>query len=280
MSFAGLRVLSLESRRAKEIEAMICRLEGNAFVAPSVQERALEDHGAAVRFVERLESDEFDLMLCMTGAGLAFLRDVVAAHMSVERLAAGLRRVTIVARGPKPVPLLRAMNVPVHVVVPEPNTWKEIVEVIAARPERRIAIQEYGRPNLEMNAALERLGARVTPIAIYRWELPDDCAPLREAVRRLAAREVDVVIFTSSIQLDHLLEVARDLGIDDEVLRVLRNDIAIASVGPVMTASLEAHGLSADIIPNHPKMGPLVKAASESAATVLCSKRAQLNQTD
>src|SRR6516225_7057795 len=104
MSFAGLRVLSLESRRAKEIEGMIRRLEGEAFVAPSVQERALEDHGDAVRFVERLESDEFDLMLCMTGAGLAFLRDVVAAHMSVERLAAGLRRVTIVARGPKPVP--------------------------------------------------------------------------------------------------------------------------------------------------------------------------------
>jgi len=280
MSFAGLRVLSLESRRAKEIEAMIRRLEGEAFVAPSVQERALEDHGDAVLFVERLESDEFDLMLCMTGAGLAFLRDVVAAHMSVERLAAGLRRVAIVARGPKPVPLLRAMNVPVHVVVPEPNTWKEIVEVIAARPERRIAVQEYGRPNLEMNAALERLGARVTPIAIYRWELPDDCAPLREAARRLAAREVDVVIFTSSIQLDHLLEVARDLGIDAEVLRVLRNDIAIASVGPVMTANLEAHGIHADITPNHPKMGPLVKAASDSAATVLCSKRTRLNQTD
>jgi uroporphyrinogen-III synthase len=280
MSFAGLRVLSLESRRAKEIEGMIRRLEGEAFVAPSVQERALEDHGDAVRFVERLESDEFDLMLCMTGAGLAFLRDVVAAHMSVERLAAGLRRVTIVARGPKPVPLLRAMNVPVHVVVPEPNTWKEIVEVIAARPERRIAVQEYGRPNLEMNAALERLGARVTPIAIYRWELPDDCAPLREAARRLAAREVDVVVFTSSIQLDHLLEVARDLGIDDEVLRVLRNEIAIASVGPVMTANLEAHGIRADIIPNHPKMGPLVKAASESAGTVLCSKRTRLNETD
>src|SRR5215472_8850742 len=219
MSFAGLRVLSLESRRAREIEAMIRRLEGDAFVAPSVQERALEDHRDAVRFVERLESDEFDLVICMTGAGLAFLRDIVAARMPVERLAAALRRVAIVSRGPKPVPLLRALSVPIHVVVPEPNTWKEIVEAVAARSERRIAVQEYGRPNLEMNAALERLGARVTPIAIYRWELPDDCAPLREAARRLAAREVDVVIFTSSIQLDHLLEVARDLGIDAEVLR-------------------------------------------------------------
>ena len=273
MSFAGLRVLSLESRRAKEIEGMIRRLDGDAFVAPSVQERALEDHGDAVRFVERLEADEFDLVICMTGAGLAFLRDVVQTHMPVERLAAALRRVSIMSRGPKPVPLLRAMNVPVHVVVPEPNTWKEIVAAVMVRPERRIAVQEYGRPNLEMNAALERLGAQVTPIAIYRWELPDDREPLREAARRLAARTIDVVIFTSSIQLDHLFEIARELGIETQVLEALRDDVAIASVGPVMTATLEAYGIPADIIPNHPKMGPLVKAASESAAAVLCSRR-------
>jgi len=278
MSFAGLRVLSLESRRAKEIEGLIRRLDGDALVAPSVQERALEDHGDAVRFVERLESGEFDLVVCMTGAGLAFLRDVIATHMPVERLAAALRRVTIVSRGPKPVPLLRAMDVPVAIVVPEPNTWKEIVAAVAERPERRIAVQEYGRPNLEMNAALERLGAQVTPIAIYRWELPEDREPLREAARRLAARELDVVIFTSSIQLDHLMEIARDLGIEAQVREALREHVAIASVGPVMTATLEAYGLPADIIPNHPKMGPLVKAAAELAASVLCVKRTPLDQ--
>src|SRR5579885_2012710 len=98
MSFAGLRVLSLESRRAVEIESMIRRLEGDAFVAPSVKERALEDRGDAVRFVYRLEAGDFDLVICMTGAGLAFLRDAVSAHIPVERLAAGLRRVTIIAR--------------------------------------------------------------------------------------------------------------------------------------------------------------------------------------
>lgn len=258
---------------------MIRRLEGDAFIAPSVQERALEEHRDLVDFVERLEADEFDLLVCMTGAGLAFLRDVVAMHMPVERLACALRRVTIVSRGPKPVPLLRAMNVPVHIVVPEPNTWKEIVEAVAARPERRIAVQEYGRPNFEMNAAIERFGAQVTPVAIYRWELPEDREPLREAARRLAARAVDVVIFTSSIQLDHLMEIARELGIETAVREALRDDVAIASVGPVMTATLESYGLAADITPNHPKMGPLVKAASESAAAILCSKREGFQRT-
>jgi uroporphyrinogen-III synthase len=125
-----------------------------------------------------------------------------------------------------------------------------------------------------MNAALERLGAKVTCVTIYRWELPDDLAPLHEAARRLAARECDVVLFTSSIQLDHLLDVSRVMGIEAAVQSALREDVAIASVGPVMTATIEGYGLKADIVPNHPKMAALVRAASDSAAEVLARKRA------
>ena len=191
MPFDGLRVLSLESRRAKEMDALVSRFGANSFVAPSVAERALEDHAEALRFVERLEANEFDLVVFMTGAGLVFLRDVVSAHMPVERLAAALRRAAIVCRGPKPVPALREMDVPIHVVVPEPNTWKEIVEAVAARPERRIAVQEYGRPNLEMNAALERLGATVSPSPSIAGSCPRIDSLFGEAARRLAARTID-----------------------------------------------------------------------------------------
>ena len=80
-----------------------------------------------------------------------------------------------------------------------------------------------------------------------------------------------MVLFTSSIQLDHLLEIARDLDIEEQVRAALREDVAIASVGPVMTATLESYGLTAGIIPNHPKMASLVKAAAESAAVVLAA---------
>lgn len=273
MPFAGLRVLSLESRRAKEMEALIRREGGDPFVAPSVQERALDDHGDAIRFVERLEAGEFDMVIVMTGSGLAFLRDQVAAHSSAERLGAALRRVNIVSRGPKPLPILSEIGARAQIVVSEPNTWKEIVEAVAARTERRIAVQEYGRPNLEMNAALEKLGASVTPVVVYRWEIPADVGPLQAAARLLAERQFDVILFTSSIQLDHLMMIAAALGVQPLVTQSLREYTAIASVGPVMTASLEAAGLQADLVPVHPKMGALVKVASEMAAAVLARKR-------
>jgi uroporphyrinogen-III synthase len=273
MSFAGLRVLSLESRRAREMETLIARHGGVPFVAPSVKERGIEDHHVALRFVEQLESGEFDMVICMTGVGLTFLKEVIAAHMPVARLGAALRRTTILSRGPKPLPVLRSLDVNVDFVIPEPNTWKEIVQAVALRKERRIAVQEYGRPNQEMNEALAAIGAAVTPIALYRWELPDDRGPLREAVRRLASHQVDVVLFTSSIQLDHLFEIARELDAEAPVRRALAQEVLIASVGPVMSSALEAYGLPPHVVPVHPKMGSLVKAAAEQSAALLAADR-------
>jgi uroporphyrinogen-III synthase len=275
MAFEGLRVLSLESRRAKEMETLIVREGGAPFVAPSVKERAVDDDEAAFHFVEQLEAGAFDMVICTTAVGLNLLKDTVAKQMPVERLSAALRRVTIVSRGPKPVGVLKSLGVPIHIIIPEPNTWKEIVEIIAPRDERNIAVQEYGRPNVEMNRALEALGATITPVALYRWELPEDLGPLREAVRRLAGRECDVVLFTSSIQLDHLLEIARSMDLEPKVHHALANYVAVASIGPVMTAALIAQGRPPDIIPKHPKMWSLVKAASEEAASVLAAKSRQ-----
>ena len=40
----------------------------------------------------------------------------------------------------------------------------------------------------------------------------------------------------------------------------------VASVGPVMTAALESHGVTPRIIPKHPKMASLMKAAGDAFA--------------
>ena len=273
MPFDGLRVLSLETRKGADIEKLIARQGGIPTVAASVRERPLDRHAAIDRLLDGLDRNEFDMVVCMTGVGLAFLRDVVAAQGALDRLVDGLRRVTIVSRGPKPVAVLRALEIPIHILIPEPNTWREIVAAVAPRSERRIAVQEYGRPNLEMNAALENLGATVTPVAIYRWELPQDTAPLRAAARALAANRFDVALFTSSIQLDHLMLIAAEEGIEPQVRDALAKHAVIASIGPVMNDALSAHGFTPDIVPDHPKMGNLVKTAAERAVQAVEAKR-------
>jgi uroporphyrinogen-III synthase len=82
------------------------------------------------------------------------------------------------------------------------------VAKVAERAERKIAVQEYGKPNPHMQRALQNLGAQVSSVSLYRWQLPDDVDPLRKAAHRLARDEFEIVLFTSSIQLEHLLEIA------------------------------------------------------------------------
>ena len=91
----------------------------------------------------------------------------------------------------------------------------------------------------------------------------------RQAARELALGNFDVVLFTSSIQLEHLLQIALEENCRDEVLKSIRDDVAVASVGPIMSATLLEHGLTPDIVPFSPKMGALVKAAAEGLDSAL-----------
>jgi hypothetical protein len=45
---------------------------------------------------------------------------------------------------------------------------------------------------------------------VYGWALPEDMGPLRAAIDRLAAGEVEVALFTSAHQVDNLFRVAAD----------------------------------------------------------------------
>jgi uroporphyrinogen-III synthase len=272
MPFDGLRVLSLESRRSTEIELLIRKQGGNPFVAPSVEERPLEDHSDAFRLLKELEAGAFDMLVLMTGTGLAFWRDVIATQYSLTRADEALRRVKLLARGPKPSSILRPLGISPDITIPEPNTWREIVDAMRNRPERRVAIQEYGRPNANLTEALTALGIKTETFALYRWVLPSDTKPLREAARRLADRQFDVVLFTSSVQLEHLLQIASEENCRDEVLQSL-HEAAVASVGPIMSATLAEYGIHPDIVPGSPKMGALVKAAADESATILSVKQ-------
>jgi uroporphyrinogen-III synthase len=153
------------------------------------------------------------------------------------------------------------MEVSPSLVAPEPNTWREVLAVTEGRPERRIAVQEYGRPNPELRQGLESRGAVVTTVRIYQWKLPEDAGLLREAARRLAAGNFPVVLFTTSIQISHLMQVAEDQGIAQPVLEGLRKSF-IASIGPTTSEALEEFGLEPNLEPSHPKMGFLVREAA------------------
>jgi uroporphyrinogen-III synthase len=276
--FAWLRVLSLESRRAPEMAKLIANYGGVPIVAPSMREVPLESNTEALAFGRTVVSDGFDVVIFLTGVGTRALARVVETIYPVSQFVAALQKTAVVARGPKPVAALKEMGVPVTLAVPEPNTWRDLLRVLdenkATLPVqgRRVAVQEYGSSNADLLAGLAQRGANITRVPVYQWALPEDTGPLRKAIEKIARGEVDVALFTTSIQVVHLLQVAAEMNLEKDVRGAFAR-IVVGSIGPVTSEALREHEIEPDFEPSHPKMGILVNEAARGAAEMLARKR-------
>ena len=277
-SFNGLSVLALESRRAREIAKLIDNLEGVPIVAPSVREVALDSNQEALEFARNLAVGLVDMVIFTTGVGVRALVSAIESVCSREQLARRLNDVIVVARGPKPTAALVELGVRVSLTVPEPNTWRELLANLDENKRtfplarRRVAVQEYGVTNPELSAGLAERGAIVTLVNVYHWALPENLAPLEQAIESIIRGDVHVLLVASSVQIRHLFEVAGRMKKAD-LLHEALSGVVITSVGPLTSEELRGRGLSVDIECTHPKMGFLVQEAAERAPELLKAKR-------
>jgi len=274
----GLRVLALESRRATEMAKLIENYGGRAIVAPSMREVPLESNIEALEFARALSGQSFDVVIFLTGVGARLLAKVAESIYPREQFVAALRRIHAVARGPKPVAVLKELGVPVTLAVPEPNTWRDLLRALDEKSDslplagKRVAVQEYGSSNAELIAGLQERGAVITRVPVYRWALPEDTGPLRNAVHAIASGEIDVALFTTSVQVVHLLRLAAEMNLESRLRRGLER-VAVGSIGPITSEELREHGLLVDFEPEHPKMGFLVNEAARRGAAIVEKKR-------
>lgn len=279
--FAGLRVLALESRRGAELAKLISNYGGEAVVAPGMREVPLDSNTEALSFAEALLAGKFDMVIFLTGVGTRAVLSVAETKYSRDDFIAALKRVRVVPRGPKPIGVLRELGVTPALTVPEPNTWRELLQSLddaeKSSPEfrlrgARIALQEYGVSNPELISGLTERGAIVTRVPVYQWALPEDLGPLQAAIKELASGKIEAVLFTTGVQAAHLFQVAAEMKLEDAMRQGLRRAI-VASIGPSTSEELQRHGIRPDLEPSHPKMGFLVKETAEQAAVLLTKKR-------
>jgi len=279
-NFDGLRVLSLESRRATEVAKLIRTYGGEPLVVPAMREIPLASTAPALRFAELLLAGEIDLVIFLTGVGVRALLDIVQTSYDRHSVVEALRRVKIAARGPKPVAALRDFNIPVAVVAQEPATWRELLAALdsgfgPALATMRAAIQEYGASNPELLAELSARSASVIKVPVYQWGLPLDLCPLRESVLALANGALDVVLFMTAVQVIHLFQVAEEMGLRAELKAGLLVTVVV-SIGPTTSEELAHYGITPDFEPSRPKMGFLVNEAAQYAGAILKEKQSRL----
>mgnify|MGYP001032328257 FL=1 len=263
--FDGLRVAIFEARMAGALGDLVSRHGGEPIAAPAMREVPLEESPDALAFVEGLAAGRFDLTIFETGVGVRYLVDLLAPRMSKADWVDALKRTKVVARGPKPATALRELGAAIDVMVPSPNTWRETLAALDDRAPvagLRVAVQEYGKPPVELLDGLADRGADVTRVPVYRWALPADLGPLRSALARIVAGEVGAALFTAAQQVEHVLEVAKAEGIEDALRAALAARVVVGSVGPTTSEALRANALPVDVEPDHPKSGHLVAAVA------------------
>ncbi|MDE3202307.1 MAG: uroporphyrinogen-III synthase [Acidobacteriota bacterium] len=276
--FGGLRVLSLESRRATEVATLIRTYGGEPLTAPAMREEPLESNEPVLEFAEGVQRGAFDLVIFTTGVGVKALVKIVSQHGNREGFLDALRSIKVAARGPKSSSALRELNIPISVIAPEPFTWRALMiamekEFGEAFQGMNIAVQEYGTPNPELLTALAEKGISITRLPVYRWALPEDVQPLREAVIALAHGHVDVLLLMNAGQVAHLFLMAERMGYTEALYEGFRSTL-IGSIGPSTTEGLSMYNVQPDFEPSQSRMGFLVKELAEGAGALLKQKRA------
>ena len=273
--FKGLTVASFESRMAAEMTRLIKRQGGTPLVTPALRELPLEDNSAALRFGDQLLAKGLDVLILMTGVGTTTLFEILHHRFPKDAIALALNDTVLVARGPKPVAALKALGFQPTLTVPEPNTWADVVSTLDASRSvggLRVAIQEYGQANADLQEALRQRGADVVSVPVYRWALPEDTAPLKRVLREILAGHVQAVLVTNAAQIDHVMQVLEEEGLSAPFKEACKK-LVVGSIGPTASDRLRSHGVPVDLEPAHGKMGILVKETAERIHSLLDRKR-------
>lgn len=251
-SLRGRRIAVPETRSLD----VFCRLleERGASVlrCPMVAILDAPDPEPIARWCDRLVAGSFDRVIWLTGEGLRRTIKVVHRTNPVleDAFVRQLGQCFNLCRGPKPARELRALRITPSLIVSPPTTEG----VIQALRDHRLAgqhvgVQLYGdNPNTPLIQFLEQAGAVADCVAPYIYADRASEQEVLALIDALETRAVDAIALTSAPQLRYLLRVARAHGREDALKSALDNT-CVASVGPVVTASLEAAGIKATVQP-------------------------------
>jgi uroporphyrinogen-III synthase len=250
---------------SNELATLISRLGGEALCAPAVREEATDAGASVASLIDHLSDGSISAVFFQTGVGVkTFFKEAERQGRLAELLDA-LSKVTTIARGPKPTAVLKQNGVQISVSIREPFTTAEILQAIDGLQLEGtgVALLHYGERNEQLARSLLARGARLEEVSLYEWQLPQDLEPLKTLIGEVVGGRVDAVAFTSQIQVRHLFQVADGLGQSEELKRALNTKTFVAAVGPTCADAVESFGVTPRVVPQPPKMGPMMIALAE-----------------
>jgi uroporphyrinogen-III synthase len=245
----GRTVALAEGRQLEELADMLQKEGGTVLRCPMVSILDAPDPAPIMAWLRELLADRFGFVILMTGEGLRRLLGFADREGLRDAVVAALSRTRLVTRGPKPVRALKEVGLAPTKVADSPTTDGVIG---AMKPERlagvTVAVQLYDEANPALVQFLEQAGAIVRVVHPYVYAPATDADQIANLVERSARGEVNVLVFTSSPQVDRLYEVIAERGLEATWRQAL-DRLSIAAVGPVVAENLRRRGCRVDVCP-------------------------------
>ncbi len=263
LTLTGRTVAIPESRELDVFASMLERRGASVVRCPLVTILDAPDPEPILSWVRRFNANEFDDLILFTGEGLRRLLSCIEKHEPAlrEGFIASLARVRKITRGPKPAKVLRELSLKPDIAAERPTT-DGIIEILSDQPlrGRRVAVQLYGiEPNVALESFLRSAGAQVTTVAPYVYAGAAEDDAVLELLNKMAAGVIDVIAFTSSLQVERLFAVA-----DAALVNAALTKTEVAAVGPVVAATLAKHDIAVKLMPEDSYfMKPLTSAIEQ-----------------
>jgi uroporphyrinogen-III synthase len=256
------KVALLEARMSRELARLVEKHGGDPMCVPAVREQHELTAAEADRIVTSIARGDHDVVIFMTGVAVSLLFGAAEGIGRRPELVTALKAVTTIARGPKPTAALRGFGVSPTLTARESFTSAEVIDAFGSihLKDKRVLLFHYGERSESVAETLKARDALVTEQWLYRWLLPEDTSGLAALVQKIVEGKLDALAVTCQIQFRHLFQVAEQLGAERDLVDALNGRMVVAAVGPTCQAILLAHGVNVDVVPDHPKMGPLVIA--------------------
>lgn len=259
----GTRILILETREEAQFSRLLAEQGADVLQCPMFTINDAPDPAPIEAWIHRAIATPLDDLVLMTGEGLRRLMKVIRRIGVEQEFAAALGQTRKFARGPKPGRALREIGLEPQITTEKP-TSEGILEMLAKVDlrERRLGLQLYpDKDHAGLIGGIKALGAEIDPVLPYIYDSKAADTNILTAIEEMAAGRVDAIALTSSGQPRRLFDVAKAHGCEAQLREALART-SIASVGPVVTDELAAHGLKPDITPQGEAffMKPLISA--------------------
>jgi uroporphyrinogen-III synthase len=264
----GFTVGITADRRSEDQAVMFRRLGADVVLGPTMATVFGSDDTSLRAATDALIAQPPDYLLANTGIGIRTWMARAQEWGVTEELNSALGQSRILARGPKAAAALSSAGLPVWWRAPGETLAEVIDQVVDTGVDgRRVAFQLHGDDVAPSVEHLHRHGATVVPVAPYRWTLPDKTVAALELIKRCCEGRIDAVTFTAGPQVHNLMELADAEGLSAALLGALNDRVVVGCIGPVCAAAASEEGIAGTVVPEHWRLGSLVKAVAAELQT-------------